>query len=61
MDSEKSMRKEEEATFQSIQELVLQPLLDHYSSWKCEPVNRFVPGGKVMECYRRGLFHLRDM
>ena len=61
MDFEKNTRKEEEATFLSIQELVLTPLLDHFSSWKCEPVDRFISREKMMDCYRHASFHRRDM
>ena len=61
MEFEKNTRKEEEATFQSIQELVLTPLLDHFSSWKCEPVDRFISREKMMDCYRYVSLHRRDM
>ena len=51
MNSVKNKSMEAENAFRSLQESVLHPLLDHFLTWECHPVDRIISKADLMKCY----------
>lgn len=56
MDSVKNKNMEAENAFRSLQESVLHPLLNHFMTWECHPVDRIISKTDLMRCYTFVLF-----
>ena len=51
MDPVKNKSAEAENAFRSLQECILHPLLDHFLTWECHPVDRIISKADLMKCY----------
>lgn len=51
MSSEKKGVNAAEQTLEFVQDLVVRPLLNHFSTWECKPVERIVSTQNASLCY----------
>ena len=51
MSSEKKGVNATEQTLEFVQDLVVRPLLNHFSTWECKPVERIVSTQNASLCY----------